>query len=63
MELTNIAFIGDDYNDLDLLKVVGFSGMPLNSPILKNFQPDYVTKRSGGEGAFREFADFIIQNT
>ena len=47
----------------DLLKVVGFSAMPPNSPILDLFQPDYVTKRSGGEGAFREFADIIIKNS
>ena len=56
-----IAYIGDDVNDLDLLKKVGVSAMPLNSPILNLFNPDYITKKMGGDGAFREFVDLIIQ--
>ena len=62
IKLNNLAFIGDDINDLELLKVVGFSSMPPNSPILDLFEPDYITKKYGGEGAFREFADIIINN-
>jgi|TARA_B100000131_G_C18115505_1_gene611165 YrbI family 3-deoxy-D-manno-octulosonate 8-phosphate phosphatase len=63
VKLENIAFIGDDVNDLDLLKVVGFSAMPPNSPILDQFKPDYITNRYGGDGAFREFAEIIIKNS
>ena len=44
--------------DIDLLKKVGISAMPINSPILKLFKSDYVTRLKGGDGAFREFADF-----
>ena len=62
LEKKNIAFIGDDLNDLEALKAVGLSAMPPNSPILELFNPDYITSRKGGEGAFREFADFILQN-
>ncbi|MAV58385.1 MAG: acylneuraminate cytidylyltransferase [Candidatus Marinimicrobia bacterium] len=62
LNLKNLAFIGDDINDLKLLKHVGFSAMPPNSPILNLFKPNYTTKRSGGNGAFREFADVIINN-
>ena len=62
IKLDNLAFIGDDINDLPLLKVVGFSSMPPNSPILNLFKPDYVTNKYGGEGAFREFADIILNN-
>lgn len=61
ISIENTAYIGDDLNDLELLKDVGFSGMPINSPILKIFNPDYITKKNGGDGAFREFADLIIQ--
>ena len=35
--------------------------MPPNSPILDLFSPDYLTKRTGGQGAFREFIDKIIK--
>ena len=59
-ELDEIAYIGDDINDLDVLKVVGISGMPSSSPILDQFAPDIVTKKGGGKGAFREFVDQIL---
>jgi len=62
IELDNIAFIGDDINDLPLLEKVGFSCMPPNSPILDLYKPDYITNKYGGEGAFREFADIILNN-
>ena len=61
ISLDEIAYIGDDINDLDLLEKVGLSAMPPNSPILHSFSPDYLTEKSGGEGAFREFIDQIIQ--
>ena len=61
ISLSNVAYIGDDVNDLALLKKVGISAMPINSPILNLFNPDYITKKRGGDGAFREFVDLIIQ--
>ena len=60
MGIDEVAYIGDDLNDLDLLRQVGLSGMPKNSPILDLFSPDYITQRNGGQGAFREFIDQII---
>ena len=60
IRIDEVAYIGDDLNDLDLLRKVGLSGMPKNSPILDIFSPDYITQRSGGKGAFREFIDQII---
>ena len=58
--LGEVAYIGDDVNDLDILRAVGISAMPPNSPILDQFSPDYLTNRSGGNGAFRDFVDFIL---
>ncbi len=60
ISLDEVAYIGDDVNDLDVLKAVGLSAMPPNSPILNQFTPDYLTTRSGGDGAFRDFVDFIL---
>ena len=60
INLDEVAYIGDDLNDLELLQNVGFSAMPINSPILNQFTPNYITKKSGGEGAFREFAEYIL---
>ena len=56
-----VAYIGDDVNDLEVLKYVGLSAMPYTSPMLDVFNPDYITKREGGNGAFREFSDLIIK--
>ena len=58
--MDEVAYIGDDMNDLEVLKAVGFSALAGNSPIQDQFTPDYVTTRHGGNGAFREFADIIL---
>ena len=60
ISMEEVAYIGDDVNDLEVMDAVGFSAMAGNSPILDKFTPDYVTTRHGGNGAFREFADIIL---
>tara|TARA_Y100000588_G_C14115138_1_gene864761 strand:+ start:49 stop:564 length:516 start_codon:yes stop_codon:yes gene_type:complete len=57
----NIAYIGDDLNDLNALKFAGLSASPNNSPILDHYTPHLITKRKGGEGAFRELAELILK--
>lgn len=58
--LENVAYIGDDLNDLEVLRKVGLSAMPSSSPILNQFTPHLITSRAGGYGAFREFVDTIL---
>ena len=60
ISMDEIAYIGDDINDLEALKAVGFSALSGNSPIQDQITTDYITKRHGGYGAFRELADIII---
>jgi len=55
-----IAYIGDDINDLGLMKKVGFSGTPKNSDFTTKKIADYICKNNGGQSAFREFADVIM---
>tara|TARA_Y100000994_G_C15660783_1_gene429414 strand:+ start:270 stop:785 length:516 start_codon:yes stop_codon:yes gene_type:complete len=57
----NIAYIGDDLNDLESLKYVGLSCCPNSAPILEYYTPDYITQRIGGDGAFRDLADLILK--
>jgi len=60
ISLEQVAYIGDDIGDYNLLKLVGFSCAPANaSDYIKNIV-DYVTIKKGGEGAFREFVEYII---
>jgi len=56
----NIAYIGDDVNDIDLLKLVGFSACPQDGIKQVKKNVDYVCKQYGGNGAFREIADLIL---
>ena len=60
ISLSETAFIGDDINDLKLLNLVGFSAVPNNAPDYIKNKVDFVTKKNGGEGAFREFIEKIL---
>ena len=60
LSMNEVAYIGDDVNDLEALKAVGLSALSGNSPIQDKFTPNYITKRNGGQGAFREFSDLIL---
>ncbi len=55
------AFIGDDINDVPLLAKVGFSGSPANAPDYIKAKVHFVTQKKGGDGAFREFVEHILQ--
>ena len=61
ISMKEVAYIGDDINDLELLKNVGISGCPIDSPVQKLFNPDIITNKKGGEGAFREFVEEILE--
>ena len=58
----NIAFIGDDINDVELLKQIGFSVTPNDGIYEAKKICDYVCKNIGGNGAFRELADLILSS-
>lgn len=58
--LHEVAYIGDDINDLPLLSEVGISGAPQNAHSSVLDIVDIVTDRRGGMGAFREFVERIL---
>ena len=62
IELSDVAYIGDDLPDLKLLSCVGFSGAPQNAPSYIKQAVDIVTTNKGGEGAFREFVEQILSD-
>ncbi len=58
--IAQVAYIGDDINDVELLKHAGISATPQNAPeYIKKFAHQ-VTNKRGGEGAFREFVESIL---
>jgi len=56
----NVAYIGDDVNDIEIMKLVGFTAAPADAMIDVKSMVDYVCMHKGGNGAFREFAELII---
>ncbi len=61
LEPENIAFIGDDVNDLGILQMAGLSACPNDAIEEVKDIVDYVCKKDGGQGAFRELANMIIK--
>jgi len=60
LKAENISFIGDDLNDLEIMKLVGLTACPSDAiDEIKNIS-DFVCTNRGGHGAFREFAELII---
>ena len=55
-----IAFVGDDSNDFELMKLVGFKATPSDGMSFIKEISDYVCENKGGNGAFREVAELII---
>ena len=56
----NIAYIGDDVNDLEVMKKVGLSITPNDGISEIKKIVDYKCKKKGGEGTLREVCDLII---
>lgn len=60
ISLNEVAYIGDDLGDIELLKNVGIAGVPASAPkyILK--LATVQLHKKGGEGVFREFVETIL---
>ena len=55
-----IAFIGDDTNDVEILKLVGLAACPGDATRFARAVADFHCEAFGGHGCFRELAEFII---
>jgi YrbI family 3-deoxy-D-manno-octulosonate 8-phosphate phosphatase len=60
IQLTEVAYIGDDIGDIELLRNVGFSACPSDAPEYIKEICDKVMTLKGGEGVFREFVEFTL---
>jgi len=61
LKAEEIAFIGDDTIDVEVMKTVGLAACPIDATKFALKVADYVTENRGGFGAFRDFAEFIIE--
>ncbi|MFQ6103128.1 MAG: KdsC family phosphatase [Candidatus Glassbacteria bacterium] len=62
IKLGETCYIGDDLNDLRTLQNVGYSITVPEAPVELRSIADYVSEKSGGEGAFREAMEHILHN-
>ena len=56
-----IAYIGDDLNDFEVMKKAGFVGAPSDACAEIREIADFVSSKNGGEGAVREFLEYILK--
>ncbi len=57
--LAQICFMGDDINDLDALRIAGFSAAPADAHESVLSLATFVAKKNGGCGAVRELLDHL----
>jgi YrbI family 3-deoxy-D-manno-octulosonate 8-phosphate phosphatase len=60
LELADVAFMGDDVNDLPAMEIAGLSASPANAQPAVLARAAFVSQRSGGDGAVRELVDAIL---
>ena len=63
LALSEVAYLGDDLNDITLIKAVGYSASPSSAPAYVQKIVSKVLPQKGGEGVFRAFVeDILLQN-
>ena len=58
----NTAFVGDDLNDLDAMKLIPHTACPADAADEIKQISEIVLKRNGGFGAVREYIDLILKS-
>ncbi len=59
-QANEIAFIGDDVNDIEMLQEVGMSACPRDAIDRVKEACDHILSKDGGQGAVREFIDRFL---
>ena len=58
--LDEVAYIGDDIGDIELLKKVKWAGVPASAPTYIKSVSSFSLQKKGGEGVFREFVETLF---
>jgi YrbI family 3-deoxy-D-manno-octulosonate 8-phosphate phosphatase len=62
LDLEEIAYIGDDINDISAMKIAGVAVAPNDCSHSVMEYVDFRTKANGGNGAVRELCELILQS-
>lgn len=63
IEMAEIAYVGDDINDMEVLENVGFPCTVNNAMNAIKKKAKYVSGLNGGDGAIRDIIEFILCET
>jgi 3-deoxy-D-manno-octulosonate 8-phosphate phosphatase (KDO 8-P phosphatase) len=58
--MENVAYIGDDIGDVELMKHVGFPIAVADAVLQTKAMARYITEAKGGRGAVREVIDMLL---
>ncbi|MCU0327598.1 MAG: HAD-IIIA family hydrolase [Chitinophagales bacterium] len=58
-----IAYIGDDMNDIEVLELAGISACPADAFSWILPKVDYICQNIGGQGCFREYVEWLLSFT
>jgi 3-deoxy-D-manno-octulosonate 8-phosphate phosphatase (KDO 8-P phosphatase) len=61
LEAHEVAYMGDDVNDLAVLREAGLSAAPADAPLGVRLEAFMVTEARGGQGCLREFVEAILR--
>jgi 3-deoxy-D-manno-octulosonate 8-phosphate phosphatase (KDO 8-P phosphatase) len=53
--------MGDDWNDVPVMRKVAWAGVPTDVFPRIQEEADFISTRRGGDGAVREFIEFILK--
>lgn len=63
-DLANVAYIGDDINDLHCIETIkecgGIVGCPADAVFRVKEKADYISPYNGGDGAVRDFIEWVV---
>ena len=58
--MDEVVYVGDDMNDIEVIKNVGFGCCPANANYKVREVAKFVTRAKGGEGVIREVIDYLL---
>lgn len=61
LKKSEIAYMGDDLNDLKIMKEAGLAGAPADAVSEVREAADFISTKNGGHGAVREFIEYILK--
>ena len=62
LKTENVAYLGDDLNDLQCMRMSGFVGCPSDAVEEVKLVASYISNLKGGEGAVRDILSYILKS-